>query len=172
MDANKPTFDSLSPERVNALIAEKVMGWHKEFYRYGAEPEYVSPYESWVDAEGVERKQVLHSIYAQCSCSVFTPMTLLDDCWLVEEKMLSTPLNVFDSFLQQLFRLFYENIKRECPYWYLVERKYESIGQYKGKAVAVDYGNDCIALQQDKMYRLAPLDAKGFDAIPEEEDHV
>ena len=102
MDANKPTFDSLSPERVNALIAEKVMGWHKEFYRYGAEPEYVSPYESWVDAEGVERKQVLHSIYAQCSCSVFTPMTLLDDCWLVEEKMLSTPLNVFDSFLQQL----------------------------------------------------------------------
>ena len=71
-----------------------------------------------------------------------------------------------------LLRLFYENIKRECPYWYLVERKYESIGQYKGKAVAVDYGNDCIALQQDKMYRLAPLDAKGFDAIPEEEDHV
>lgn len=82
-----PTFDSLSPERVNALIAEKVMGWHKEFYRYGAEPEYVSPYESWVDAEGVERKQVLHSIYAQCSCSVFTPMTLLDDCWQFEEKL-------------------------------------------------------------------------------------
>lgn len=78
------------------------------------------------------------------------------------------PLYAEDDALESL----YEDFKRKCAYWYLVEKKLTSFGLYKGSWVAVDYGNDCIALQQDKMYRLAPLDAKGFDAIPEEEDHV
>lgn len=57
----------------------------------------------------------------------------------------------------------YDSFKRGCSCWYLIENKQSSFGHYGRRIVAIDYGNDCIALQQDKLYRLAPLDAKGMD---------
>lgn len=84
---SKPTFDSLTPEQVNTLIAEKVMGWHREFFRYGEEPEHVSPYESWVDSSGAEQQHVKMTIYADCQSQVFSPYHSLDDCWKAEEKI-------------------------------------------------------------------------------------
>lgn len=52
-----------------------------------------------------------------------------------------------------------ERLKRESPNWYMVEPKRSSFGILSGKNnlparyVAIDYGNDCIALQQDKLRR-------------------
>lgn len=62
----------------------------------------------------------------------------------------------------------YQKLKEDCPYWYVVEKKPSSFGYFNNYLIALDYGNDCIALQQDKLYRLAPLDAKGMDMKEEE----
>jgi hypothetical protein len=65
----------------------------------------------------------------------------------------------------------YERLRRESDSWYLVEEKQSSFGMYRGRIVAVDYGNDSIALQQDKLRRInndQPLKAAGMEPISEE----
>lgn len=67
-------------------------------------------------------------------------------------------------------KAFFES-KWDCPFWYVIEEKRSSLGKYKGRIVAVDYGNDSVALRENKLRLrngVAPISAKGMCLVEEE----
>jgi hypothetical protein len=83
----KPTFDSLTPEQVNSLIAVKVMGWR----RTGA---------FWVD-EFANMRLFVATEGVDVRNSEFNPYHSLDDCWKAEEKILYPDTNDFALNMQR-----------------------------------------------------------------------
>lgn len=58
-----------------------------------------------------------------------------------------------DTFIasKRNFHYIYNAFKLQCDNWFLVENKVSSFGILNNQFVAIDYGNDCISLQQDKL---------------------
>lgn len=105
----KPTFDSLTPEQVNDLIATKVMGWYKE-------NDY-DPHCYWLDSDN--KRVALRECdyeYAPTEGSWdtgedFDPYNSLDDCWKAEEKVGKTFASA--AYCYQLAEILKPGINRQ-----------------------------------------------------------
>ena len=68
--------------KIDALVAEKVMGWRLDERGYGAT--------FWVDENGKVKRAAEPCSIDFCSCEVFSPSTEISDAWKVVEKLYKT----------------------------------------------------------------------------------
>jgi hypothetical protein len=90
---------------LDALVAEKVMGWRLE------ERGYVATF--WVDENGKVKRAAEPCSIDFCSCEVFSPSTDISDAWKVVEKLGIIPNSFYigyktDKNGKKIYRAFFQ----------------------------------------------------------------
>jgi hypothetical protein len=92
---------------LDALVAEKVMGWRLEERGYGAT--------FWVDENGKVKRAAEPCSIDFCSCEVFSPSTDISDAWEVVEKLRDLGFHVGIKTPPKV---------KSCSYWVCLENFY------------------------------------------------